>query len=204
MSNSPNSRLRLLSLSSSLSFLSYALIDLFWPCLIVHMVCVAWMAWMALLMQVSFKFQSSVSPTRYLIVAAKDYFERRGRSHTGGYMGWLTCGIWCLAKNCCWVWVKCASALWWIFLAPDCHVILCLWRYASQGLLRISNKNAGYRVALQTVRTVYNTVLIEKSDKYHLYLVTGVAVAQLVEALRYKAEGRGFESRWCHGIFSLT
>jgi hypothetical protein len=26
----------------------------------------------------------------------------------------------------------------------------------------------------------------------------GNAVAQLVEALRYKSEGRGFDSRWCH------
>jgi len=24
------------------------------------------------------------------------------------------------------------------------------------------------------------------------------AMAQLVEALRYKPEGRGFDSRWCH------
>jgi hypothetical protein len=24
------------------------------------------------------------------------------------------------------------------------------------------------------------------------------AVAQVVEALRYKSEGRGFDSRWCH------
>jgi len=31
----------------------------------------------------------------------------------------------------------------------------------------------------------------------------GHAVAQLVEALRYKPEGRGFDSRWCHWIFSL-
>ena len=30
------------------------------------------------------------------------------------------------------------------------------------------------------------------------------AVAQLVEALRYKSEGRGFDSRWCHWNFSLT
>jgi len=29
-------------------------------------------------------------------------------------------------------------------------------------------------------------------------------VAQLVEALRYKPEGRGFDSRWCHWIISLT
>ena len=27
---------------------------------------------------------------------------------------------------------------------------------------------------------------------------------QLVEALRYKPEGRGFDSRWCYWNFSLT
>ena len=32
----------------------------------------------------------------------------------------------------------------------------------------------------------------------------GHAVAQLVEALRYKSEGRGFDSQWFHWIFSLT
>ena len=31
----------------------------------------------------------------------------------------------------------------------------------------------------------------------------GYAVAQLVEALRYKSEGHGFDSRWCHWNFSL-
>ena len=29
-------------------------------------------------------------------------------------------------------------------------------------------------------------------------------VAQLVEARRYKPEGRAFNSRWCHWNFSLT
>jgi hypothetical protein len=29
-------------------------------------------------------------------------------------------------------------------------------------------------------------------------------VAQLLEALRYKPENCGFDSRWCHWIFSLT
>jgi hypothetical protein len=29
-------------------------------------------------------------------------------------------------------------------------------------------------------------------------------MAQLVEALRYKPEGRRFDSRWCHWDFSLT
>ena len=30
------------------------------------------------------------------------------------------------------------------------------------------------------------------------------AVAQFVEALSYRPEGRGFDSRWCHWNFSLT
>ena len=32
----------------------------------------------------------------------------------------------------------------------------------------------------------------------------GYAVVQLVEALRYNSEGRGFDSRWRHWNFSLT
>ena len=30
------------------------------------------------------------------------------------------------------------------------------------------------------------------------------AVVELVKALFYKPEGRGFDSRWCHWNFSLT
>ena len=33
---------------------------------------------------------------------------------------------------------------------------------------------------------------------------SGHTVAQLVEALRYKPGGRGFDSRWCDWNFSLT
>jgi hypothetical protein len=33
---------------------------------------------------------------------------------------------------------------------------------------------------------------------------SGAAVAQLVEALRYKPAGRGFDSRWCQWMFSLA
>jgi len=32
----------------------------------------------------------------------------------------------------------------------------------------------------------------------------GHTEAQLVEALRYKSEGREFDSLWCHWNFSLT
>ena len=31
----------------------------------------------------------------------------------------------------------------------------------------------------------------------------GHVVAQLIEALRYKPEGRGFDSRWCQWIFFI-
>jgi len=36
------------------------------------------------------------------------------------------------------------------------------------------------------------------------FYIWGHAVAQLVEALRYKPEGRGFDFRWCQWNFSLT
>ena len=41
----------------------------------------------------------------------------------------------------------------------------------------------------------------EGLDQY--FQLPGYAVAHLVEALRYKPEGRGFYSRWCRN-FSLT
>jgi hypothetical protein len=36
------------------------------------------------------------------------------------------------------------------------------------------------------------------------YVVWGYAVAQLVEALRYKPESRGFDYRYSHWNFSVT
>jgi hypothetical protein len=33
---------------------------------------------------------------------------------------------------------------------------------------------------------------------YAIYKILEHAVVQLVEALRYKPEGRGFDSQWCH------
>jgi len=46
-----------------------------------------------------------------------------------------------------------------------------------------------------TIKNIYNS---------HTRTVGTLLVAQLVEALRYKPEGRGFDSRWCHWNFSLT
>ena len=39
---------------------------------------------------------------------------------------------------------------------------------------------------------------------YTAYKMRWYAVAQLVEALRYKPEVRGFDSRWCNQNLSLT
>ena len=52
-------------------------------------------------------------------------------------------------------------------------------------------------------------VVLRKTEKYAPYgdlvSTTGrITVAQLVEVLRYKPEGRGFDSGWCHWNFSLT
>jgi hypothetical protein len=37
-----------------------------------------------------------------------------------------------------------------------------------------------------------------------LIFQTGARGGAVVEALRYKPEGRGIDSRWCHWNFSLT
>jgi hypothetical protein len=46
---------------------------------------------------------------------------------------------------------------------------------------------------------------IRKSQLFSVHLLGSMlnAVAQLVEALRYKPEGRGFDFRRCHWNFSL-
>jgi len=50
---------------------------------------------------------------------------------------------------------------------------------------------------------VYYAVRIESLNKTHYGSSLGHAVAQLVEALSYKPEGRDFDSRWCHWIFFI-
>ena len=55
-----------------------------------------------------------------------------------------------------------------------------------------------YMAADSVIIIRYKAITIEYYDS------VGTAVAQLVEALRYKSEGRGFDSRWCHWNFSLT
>jgi len=48
-----------------------------------------------------------------------------------------------------------------------------------------------------------NRVIGRKNFPITARFTGGYAVAELVEAQRYKPEGRGFDSRWCHWNFSL-
>ena len=59
------------------------------------------------------------------------------------------------------------------------------------------------------LHTAENWVQFQEISVEYLVHVAGtdggtLLVAQLVEAPRYKSEGRGFDSRWCHCKFSLT
>jgi hypothetical protein len=64
--------------------------------------------------------------------------------------------------------------------------------------------NFGERKFFNTVSVLcsYRVAYVKCPLLYHCY--TGHAVAQLVEALRYKLEGRGFDFRWGHWDLSLT
>jgi hypothetical protein len=58
-----------------------------------------------------------------------------------------------------------------------------------------------YLLLFTTFQAVERETLEGKADAL---LPHGAVVAQLVEALCYKPEGRGFDSGWCHWKFSLT
>jgi len=51
---------------------------------------------------------------------------------------------------------------------------------------------------------LYISIYDEAHYEHYFKNVSGHPVAQFVKALRYKSEGRGFDSRWCHCNFSLT
>ena len=62
-------------------------------------------------------------------------------------------------------------------------------------------------VIVFVVGTLFQSVAhysLWRPTNYVRYKTGGYAVVQLVEALRYKPEGRGFDSRWCHWNFSLA
>jgi len=62
----------------------------------------------------------------------------------------------------------------------------------------ILNSNLGVIQAANTNLQVFSVNILVVLLEY------GHAVGQFVEALRYKPEGREFNSRWLHWNFSLT
>jgi hypothetical protein len=76
---------------------------------------------------------------------------------------------------------------------------------AIQSRSRNSNLDSSRYCSIAKLSTII-TNPTEFSMKIPAYLILcgGHAVAQLVETLRYKPEGRGFDSRWYHWNFSLT
>jgi hypothetical protein len=51
---------------------------------------------------------------------------------------------------------------------------------------------------------MYLLSVVELGNVKIIIFAWGTLVAQLVEALGYKPEGRGFDSRWSHWNFSVT
>jgi len=50
-----------------------------------------------------------------------------------------------------------------------------------------------------------NEIVLKETTKFKMYSkLRGYAVAKLIEELRYKSEGRGFDSLWYHLNFLLT
>jgi hypothetical protein len=66
----------------------------------------------------------------------------------------------------------------------------------------VNKLNKGIEASQVTHNYVYDCLTACKN--YFFIIYGGHAVTQLVEALRYKPEGRGFDSRWCHWNFPLT
>jgi len=53
-------------------------------------------------------------------------------------------------------------------------------------------------------RAVVFKLLVWCGAEGYVFGLQDAALLEVVEALHYKFEGRGFDSRWCHWNFSLT
>jgi hypothetical protein len=80
--------------------------------------------------------------------------------------------------------------------------------YVTQRYYHLRSRNTVFEDTITENQTLFHTVVTYVSNQVQKLGMTtasgGHAVAQLVEALRYKSEGRGFDSRWRHWNFSLT
>jgi len=68
----------------------------------------------------------------------------------------------------------------------------------------VVNIHGGVPPTNKSKQLLPSRTILYSTVTYHRLHVTKIAVAQLVETLRYKPGGRGFDSRWCHWNFLLT
>ena len=83
---------------------------------------------------------------------------------------------------------------------------LYLWRFEDPNCFHVQGyvRNIGF-VSIPFLIRIRNTACSSPLNIFRkISLLLGHAAAQLVEALRYTPEGRGFDPRWCHWNFSLT
>jgi hypothetical protein len=62
---------------------------------------------------------------------------------------------------------------------------------------------------LNTAKYLRQNLYVKKKHAFYINIFSpkfslGARGGVVIEALRYKPKGRGFDSRWCHWIFSLT
>jgi len=89
---------------------------------------------------------------------------------------------------------------------PSCLLLVVL--SSSPGISKPQRGPSPFRIAASLhpslVPTCNTSIGKQLYFSWNLYPVWGRALAQLVEAMHYKPEGRKFDSRWCHRNLSLT
>jgi len=89
-----------------------------------------------------------------------------------------------------------------LFVTASCKEIFLFPQNAQGPIYRARSLGTGVICRSYSYRGVKLTTLVPRLRIMRAVLsLRGHAVAQLVEALCYKSEGRGFDSRWCHWIF---
>jgi hypothetical protein len=78
-----------------------------------------------------------------------------------------------------------------------------VWDVTSCGLI-FENVSKGFAAFFRRCKSVTRTGRARKKLVPTYLPNLGYAVAQLVEALRYKTKGRGFDYRWSHWNISVT
>ena len=143
--------------------------------------------------------------------------------HLNIFLAALASGILCIWPNRLSLWgfdvADCIFVLYQFVNRCEVQHILrarrCEWGEHSRSVFitdYISNNQnfSEFKSRMTMAATPVPTVLLSEFENYDFPknktapIRKGHAVVQLVEALRYKPESRGFDSRWCNPNFSLT